>query len=109
MMAPIMASTFNRLFLYAKAAEAEALENFTTEALAACIRDDDAPMARALRSVGVLPTDDVETRVVPHTQVAVAGAGVIDLILQTESGDRLGEVWIEVKVYAGQSGSQFPK
>jgi hypothetical protein len=101
-------STLTRLFTYAKATEAEALENFTTEALAACIRDDGLPMVAALRAVRAISMDDPDPHLAPLTQVVTPGAGVIDLVLRVQSGDRLREVWTEVKVNAAQSGKQFP-
>lgn len=87
-----------RLFRYAKSASA--VENFTTEALAAAIRIDPTPLMRALKSIGVdIPIVNVEV----DTQVAM-GDGILDLLVTTLSARR---VVVEVKVDAGESGDQL--
>lgn len=103
-----MASTLKRLFTYAKS-ENEALENFTTEALAAAIRIDPAPLVVALRFVGVaVPAGEVTVRDV-QTQVGVGDAGILDLILLLRSNGEETEFWFEVKCYAAESGNQLTK
>jgi len=95
-------STLSRLFKYAKAFRAEARENFTTEALAAAICSDPQPFQRAMSVRAVDDRHAPPTSV--RTQVHVPGAGVVDMILTWPSGPT---VWIEVKVGAGESGSQL--
>jgi hypothetical protein len=103
-----MASTFLRLFQYAKAPDADPLENFTTEALAACIRADFRPMELALRQSGLLDWKVPRlTALVPHTQVHLPGAGVVDLALHAESPQGRLTYWVEIKVHSGLSGDQL--
>lgn len=89
-------STLYRLWTFAKATEKPALENFTTEALAAAIRSDPRPILRAL----AVPDGQ---RVVVSTQRYEKRCGYLDLVLGL--GDR--EIWIEVKLWAGESGCQL--
>jgi hypothetical protein len=96
-----VASTLSRLFTYAKAAGADAVENFTTEALAGAIRNDPSPLLRGLSSIGVEVTPPI-TEVA--TQVNIPGVGTLDLLVVP--GERR-VVAIEVKVNAGQSGNQL--
>ena len=56
------------LFRYAKSVDAEALENFTTEALASAIRQDHAPLVNVLRERGLLSTDHDPEQLDVHTQ-----------------------------------------
>ncbi len=99
-------SNLARLFNYAKAGNSSPVENFTTEALAAAIREDPSPMLRALSDRGVT----IDAACEPRTQVPVARdpsgevqGGQIDLLLV---GDGC-EVCVEVKVDSGPSGDQF--
>ena len=102
-----MPSTLARLFQYAKSSKSEALENFTTEALAAAIRDDPRPLIPVLVNAGLLSYDQDPTVLGVETQVAVPGAGIVDLDLVLEGEGWLTEVWVEVKVWAGESGQQL--
>lgn len=97
-----MSSTLSRLFHYAKATEAVAVENFTTEAVAAAIRLEPLPFLRALETVGV---DCSSEGLKVHTQVGI-NSGVIDLML-APSGAR--PVAIEVKVDSSASGNQLDR
>ncbi len=97
-----MTSTLSRLFAYAKTSQNDARENFTTEALAAAIRDDPAPMLTVLRKAGALRA--AVTLVNVFTQKAVPTAGIVDLALVFSDSS---EVWVEVKVDAGESGDQL--
>jgi hypothetical protein len=99
-------STLERLYSYAKATGAGARENFTTEALAGAIRNDPAPMLRLLRDAGLFPPDEV-TEVGPDTQVVLPGTGILDLVLLAVAAGRRRELWCEVKVNAGESGTQL--
>ena len=110
-------STLGRLFTYSKATAATAQENFTTEALAAAVRQDPAPMAAALRELARRSPDfaqacpetvrmDGRTVIGVDTQVFLSdvdwgsgpdGFGFLDLVLHLASGR---SVWIEVKVGA---------
>ena len=112
---------FARLFRYAKGDPNVALENFTTEALRTAIEDDPTPMIRALRqTVPARPPDgrcqegataaihDLLESVVgltPHTQVAITGTGVIDLVLETTGTSLPAEIWVEVKTGAPETRS----
>lgn len=102
-----MPSTFLNLLRYARSSEIEATEDFTTEALAACIRSDPAPVLFLLERLSVIGSAGEVAEVVALTQVMEVGAGIIDLVLQLRLPDRLMEVWIEVKVAAGESGNQI--
>ncbi|MFN8620623.1 MAG: hypothetical protein U0869_07780 [Chloroflexota bacterium] len=101
-----MASTLGRLFTYSKDTAFDAHENFCTEALAACVRLDPAPLLEALRERAVLrlgaPALEVPlTQVIEakaRTQVFHPEGGVLDFVLElrADNGAR-GEVWIEAK------------
>jgi hypothetical protein len=100
-------STFGRLFTYARETRADALENFTTEALAAAIRDDPGPLVAVLRSMLLLSSLDEPIEVVPATQVGVPGTGILDLVIDARFRDQTTEFWVEVKVMGGESGQQL--
>lgn len=100
-------STFGRLFTYARESKADALENFTTEALAAAIREDPGPIVQVLRHMLLLPSEGDPIEVVPATQVGVPAAGILDLVLDIRYPASAVELWIEVKVVAGESGRQL--
>jgi len=90
--------SLTRLFRYAKSASA--VENFTTEVLAAAIRIDPTPWLRALGSIGIeIPVVGVKV----DTQVTM-GDGILDLLV-TPMGARC--VVVEVKINAGESGDQL--
>ena len=103
-----MTSTLKRLFIYAKS-ENEALENFTTEALAGAVRIDSMPLITAFRSSGVAVPDGAITVRSAHTQVRVDGAGILDLIVVLEAGEQEREIWVEVKCFAPESGNQLSR
>ena len=77
-----MPSTFLNLLRYARSSEIEATENFTTEALAACIRSDPAPVLFLLERLSVIGSANEVAEVVALTQVMQVGAWIIDLVLQ---------------------------
>jgi len=60
-------STFGRLFTYARESKVDALENFTTEALAAAIREDPRPIVQLLQRMLLLPSESDPVEVVPST------------------------------------------
>jgi hypothetical protein len=93
------------MFRLAKA-ETNAVENFTTEVLAAAVRETAEPLIDALCRRGVLAAAEVG-RVDAWTQVGVAGAGIIDLVLRYTTLTDTHELWIEVKVHAGETGQQL--
>lgn len=94
-------SALHRLFTYAKATGAAAVENFTTEALANAIRHAPGPMLEALASIGVLVSAPLE---LVATQVSIDG-GQLDLLLVSGSV----RVAVEVKVHSGESGDQLAR
>ncbi len=96
-----------RLYTYAKGG-ADAKEDFTTEALAICLRHDPAPFIDALRTEGLLPEAVNPTTVVPYTQLSVPGVGRVDLVVRL-GGAALEECWFEVKVDAPESGDQLAR
>lgn len=98
-----MASTFTRLYRYAKAVGAEAKENYTTEALRACITTDARPFVLALRRAGIFDVA-ADANLSVQTQLAVKGAGQIDLVVTIAAEPR--PFWFELKVDAGESGDQ---
>jgi hypothetical protein len=100
-------STFGRLFTYARESKTDALENFTTEALAAAIREDPRPIVHLLRGMLLLPSEGDPVVVVPSTQVGVPGAGILDLVIDIRYPDTSVEIWIELKVMAAESGRQL--
>lgn len=96
-----------RLYTYAKGG-ADAKEDFTTEALAICVRHDPVPFLEALRTEGLLPEAVDPTTVVPYTQLSVPGVGRVDLIVRLGAG-ALEECWFEVKVDAPETGDQLAR
>lgn len=100
-------STLYRLFTYAKADEAEALENFTTEALAAALREDLSPLLSVLRTVDVPRPPEPPFQVQVHSQVPIGTAGTVDLVVRLQSDVKTEEYWFEVKAHAKESGKQL--
>lgn len=100
-------SDLGRLYTYAKGG-ADAKEDFTTEALAICLRHDPAPFIDALRTEGLLLEAVDPTTVVPYTQLSVPGVGRVDLVVRL-GGAALEECWFEVKVDAPESGDQLAR
>jgi len=92
-----------RLLKYAVAPQKTPTENFTTEALAAAIERDPAPF---LTWVGAPPRSSVVT---VETQVDLAGAGILDLLVATDRHDRRNEYWLEIKVDAALTGDQMKR
>ena len=83
------------------------MENFCTEALAAAAREEPWPLIGVLRDHQLITYAEVPTEVSIHTQVGVADAGIIDLIVELGGSGWTAEVWVEVKVGAGESGAQL--
>jgi hypothetical protein len=103
-----MKSTLGRLFTFAKAVDAAALENFTTEALAGAIRADPDPFVAVLHELGIAPREPEQ--LVVETQVPIVGPHGnrrLDLVIVFGPSGARQEVWIEVKVNAGESGDQL--
>jgi hypothetical protein len=100
-----MASSFMRLYRYAKAVGAEAKENYTTEALRAAIETDPRPLLDAVRGIGVERVDAL-ARIDVNTQVAIRAVGQIDLVVEVCAVPPIA-LWFEVKVDAGESGQQL--
>lgn len=99
-------STLERLFTYAKASEVAARENFTTEALAGAIRIEPDPFLAFLREgllLGPGPVRDLGV----NTQVVVPGTGYLDLVVSCVSNEHRVELWGELKIEAGESGTQL--
>lgn len=96
-----MTSALQRLFTYAKATGAAAVENFTTEALANATRHAPIPLLRALASIGVVVSAPLE---LVATQVSIGG-GQLDLLIASGKV----RVAIEVKVHSGESGDQLAR
>jgi len=102
-------SLFGRLFAYARGGTADALENFTTEALAAAIRADPRPFVDLLDWTGVVRAAPGTTATV-ETQLVVPDCGIIDLAATLATDTHLlAEIWVEVKAYAGESGDQLDR
>jgi len=97
----------NHLYTFARSDESRALENFTTEALAAAIEVDPRPLLRALPTAVALasPIGAAEVLCV-RTQVQVDG-GIIDLVVEVLVDGEVRSLWIEVKAHAGLSGAQI--
>lgn len=94
-------SALHRLFTYAKATGAAAVENFTTEALANSTRHAPTPLLKAFASIGVFVSEPLE---LVATQVSIDG-GQLDLLIA--SGKI--RVAVEVKVHSGESGDQLAR
>lgn len=99
-------SALERMYTYAKAVGAGARENFTTEALAAAIRTDPAPFLEFFQGAGLMPIGPI-ARLELETQLVLPGTGVLDLVLVAYVAGVRRELWIEVKVLAGESGNQL--
>jgi hypothetical protein len=105
-------STLTRLFIYSKDEKFSAHENYTTEALAACIRSDPTPMLAVLRDrlIGSQGAKVVEgaTWARAQTQVYLLGGSILDLHLTVGDETRItGEVWIEAKIGAPLTSAQL--
>lgn len=106
-------STLGRLFMYSKDSLVSAHENFTTEAVAACIRADPQPMLAALAELAD-EKPSLTTRVAQatwirvHTQVFLPNGGFLDMLLtlSNENGV-IGEVWVEVKIKSPEGVGQM--
>lgn len=97
----------NRLFTFARTDGRDALENFTTEALAAAIEVDPRPLLRALPAAVAAagPPGEVDVLAV-RTQMQVDG-GIVDLVVEVVVDGEVRSYWIEVKAHAGLSGAQL--
>lgn len=102
-----MPSTLYQLLRYARSSKAEAVENFTTEALAAAIRHDATPFVILLREHQLLRRPEPPLEVSVETQVHVRDAGFIDLVTEVRGDSWTEELWLEVKVDAPESGQQL--
>jgi hypothetical protein len=80
-----MPSNLLNLFRYARTERADSTENFTTEALAACIRYDPRLLLEVLRARSWFAGSVKDVEVTPHTQVHVPGVGYIDLVVERSS------------------------
>lgn len=92
----------SRMISYAVGQEPVARENFSTELLALAIDEDATPITELLSSRGVRLSRPVSAK----TQTPIPGVGIVDLILTDSIGS---EVWIEVKVWAPESGDQLAR
>jgi hypothetical protein len=104
-----MVGRLDRLYTFARTAERDALENFTTEALAAAIEVDPRPLLRALPAAVAPagPIKDVDLIAV-RTQMQVDG-GIVDLVVEVVVDGVVRSHWIEVKAHAGLSGAQLDR
>lgn len=100
-------SNLGRLYSYAKGG-VDAKEDFTTEALAICVRHDPAPLLDALRAEGLVADEVNPTTVEAYTQVSVPRVGRVDLVVRL-GGATLEECWFEVKVDAPETGDQLTR
>lgn len=90
----------SRMISYAVGREPVARENFSTELLAFAIGEDATPITELLSGKGILLSDPVTAT----TQTPIPGIGIVDLTLTDSKGS---EVWVEVKVWARESGDQL--
>lgn len=103
-------SMFDRLFTFARTTEQSPIENFTTEALAVCIRTEPTPLIKALERRGVNLPVPRGASIMPTTQVVIPGTGIVDMIVTVvHDSIVVAEVWIEAKVWAEQSGDQLAR
>jgi hypothetical protein len=106
--APRVGSTLSRLFLYAKATRAEACENFTTEAIAGAIRVSPDLFLAVLADAGLVAS--TARLVSAFTQVPLVRSGTVrylDLVIEVQEATVRRQLWLEVKVGAGESGDQL--
>lgn len=103
-----MASTLERLFLFAKATAAHQRENFTTETLAGAIRSDPAPFFAALRAKGLADGAEIGD-VLAETQLWLPGTGRVDLTIEHGLRGARRSIWIEVKVHAPVDHEQLAR
>ena len=103
-------SLFGRLYRFARSTAVDQLENFTTEALGGAIRAQPAPFFDALTQHGVISARPEGASVLAVTQEVVPGVGIIDLTVRVYHGGELEqEIWVEAKVWAGESGDQLAR
>ena len=103
-------SMFGRLFTYARAEGNRPIENFTTEALAAAIRVDPTPFREALARHGAIESARAIGPAVITTQEVIPGVGIVDLVVREFEGPTIAcEIWVEVKIWAGESGDQLAR
>ena len=116
-------SDLGRLFWRTATQWQEPLENFTTEALAIAISHDLRPMKEALRKVDWSHRGEADHQGQPLDVDAIVAidattqkalwtdngvVGYLDLVLCLHvDGEQPREVWIEVKVNAGESDHQL--
>lgn len=102
-------SILEGLFRYARGERGHARENFTTEALAGCIRLDPMPFVEALSQVsglGLVRGGTIDIQAV-MTQWPVPRVGAIDLVIKGNTDSGAFERWGELKVDASESGDQI--
>ena len=105
-------SRFGRLYLYSKDDLIRAQENFTTEALRMTIEDDREPMLTALTALDRRTAEEMHLQQCawrPRSQVELPPRGWLDLVIELldDEGVLAGEIWVEVKIDAPQSGQQL--
>ncbi len=105
-------SDLGRLYKYAKGDLQVALENFTTETLRIAIKEDPVPMLEALATLQPAWAAEHGLRRLKwraRSQVQLPPSGWLDLVIEVlDNGSRVqAEVWIEVKIGAGESGDQL--
>lgn len=101
-----MRSTFGQLLKYARSDKREAIEDFSTEALAAALRTDFRPILPLLRERALIDWQLEPTAAEIYTQKPVRG-GRVDLAMTFVGPGWSHEVWLEVKVGAGVHGEQM--
>ena len=100
------ATPYSRMLSLGSRKGSTPIEDFLTEALAAAFNRDPRPLIMALQSQPKLArTLSRGSRYSAQTQVAIKGTGRLDLVLKPERG---AQIWIEVKVLAGEHGDQLP-
>ncbi len=102
-----MPGRLHRLFRYARSHETDALENFTTEALAAAIEASVQPLGRALAACGFVPPEAPVALELVDTQSGIGDGGIVDLIVLLRVGADRRLFWFEVKAHAGLHGDQL--
>lgn len=107
-----MGSNLGRLLRYARGQENEQTENFTTEALAAAVREDPTPLIAALRTLyearGDQEAQDLLKKISAPPQLQVSTQVTLDsgrrIDFRAISKEPSLQIWIEVKVHSGESG-----
>ena len=99
------ATPYSRMLSLGSREGSTPIEDFLTEALAAATNRDPRPLVAALRTQTELARALIgRNQFKAETQVSLKGAGRLDFVLKPAGG---AQVWVEVKAFAGEHGTQL--